>query len=404
MVAGVAEAAAKVLTEVGLKESSPVPSTLLQDFATQQHSNVFLRAFSFPTIELPRPPEDDNELADSVVLIDRIGFIFQLRELGQQVMSKAGDLEKWVANTVVRKGIKQVQNTRELLRSYAGLSLVNHFGHRLSLTPKDPDDLVSIIIYRVPAKARAFRAVRFKKGRNGGFIHILRDVDYFAICEQFVTPAELVEYFSFRRDILINWDPIVTAVSEQAMIGQYLVEDYASPPDQKFERPVRSRGGPAQFSFVMDSLAGKIAAQESAYADTDYYAILAELALLGRYEVKALKHQIALALDSVRVNRFELPFRIVSGRRDSGLLIVPVTLEFRDRALDALQSLSFASKHELDLPRQIGIGMWQNSEFVDIEWIFLEGTNGRNPELDARLARNYPFRRASEQRLPPIFV
>jgi hypothetical protein len=406
VVAGVAEAAAKVLTEVGLKESRPGPSSLLQDFATQQRSNVFLRAFSFPTIELPRPPEDDDELADSIVLIDKIGFIFQLRELGQQVMSKAGDLEKWVANTVVRKGIKQVQNTRDLLRSYAGLSLVNHFGHRLSLTPKDPDDLVSIIIYRVPAKARAFRAARFKKGRNGGFIHILRDVDYFAICEQFVTPAELVDYFSFRRDILINWNPIVTAVSEEAMIGQYLLEDYSSPPDQKFERSVRSRGGPSAygFSFVMDSLAAKIAAQESVYADTDYYAILAELALLGRYELKALKQQLGLALESVRANRFELPSRIVSGRRDSGFLIVPLTLEFRDRVLDALQSLSLASKHELDLPRQIGIGMWRNSEFVDIEWIFMEGTNGPNPELDARLARNYPFRRASEQQLPPIFV
>ncbi len=406
MVAGVAEAAATVLTEAGLRESSAGPSSLLQDFATQQHTNAFLRAFSFPTIQLPRPPEDDAELADSVVLIDKIGFIFQLRERQSQVMSKAGDLEKWVANTVVRKGIKQIQNTRDALRGYARLSVVNHFGHRLSLTSKNPDDLVSIIIYRVPAKARSFRAARFKKGRNGGFIHILRDMDYFAICEAFVTPMELVDYFSFRRDSLVNWDPIVTVVSEEAMIGQYLLEDYSSAPDKKFEKSMRSRGGRTayEFAFVIDSLAAKIAEQESVYADTDHYSILAELALLGRYEVKALKQQLRLALETVRVNRFELPFRIASGRRDSGFLIVPVTLEFRDRALDALQSLSLASKHELDLPRQVGIGMWRNSEFIDIEWIFLEGTNAPNPELDARLARNYPFRRASEQQLPPIFV
>ena len=48
--------------------------------------------------------------------------------------------------------------------------------------------------------------------------------------------------------------------------------------------------------------------------------------------------------------------------------------------------------------------MWRNSEFVDIEWIFQEGGNPPNPELDERLAHNYPFRNASEQRLPPIFV
>jgi hypothetical protein len=48
--------------------------------------------------------------------------------------------------------------------------------------------------------------------------------------------------------------------------------------------------------------------------------------------------------------------------------------------------------------------MWRNSEFVDIEWTFLEGTNDPNAKLDERLAFSYPFRRASEQRLPPIFV
>ena len=367
---------------------------------------MFLRAFSFATIQLPRTPEDESELSDRVVFVDNIGFIVQLKEREQKVASKAGDLEKWVANNVVKKAVKQVQNTRDLLRTYKGLSLVNHFGHRVYVPPRDPDDLVSVIIYRVPPKARAFRAARFKKGRNGGFVHILRDLEYFEICEHFVTPAELVDYFSFRRDILINWDPAVTAVSEGAIIGQYLSEDYSSAPDPRFEKAARSRGGPTacEFTFVLDSLSSRIASQGSDQADTDCYEVLAEIALLGRYELKALKQQLRLALEGVRANRFELPFRIASGRTGCGFLIVPVTREFRDRAMDALKSLSLASKHELDLPRQVGIGMWRNSEFVDIEWIFDEGSNPPNPELDERLALSYPFRVASEQRLPPIFV
>jgi hypothetical protein len=389
-----------------VKESSPGPSSLLQDFTAQQHANVFLRAFSFPTLQLPRSADDETELADHVVLLDDIGFIFQLKEREQKVASKPGDLEKWVANNVVKKAVKQVQNTRDLLRSYKGLSLVNHFGHRVYVPASDPEGLVSMIIYRVPPKSRAFRAARFKKGRNGGFIHILRDLEYFEICEHFVTPAELLDYFNFRRDILINWDPAVTAVTEGAFIGQYLLEDYSSAPDAKFERAARSRGGPTacEFTFVMDSLASRIAGQHSDYADTDCYEILIEISLLGRYELKALKQQLRLALEAVRANRFELPFRIASGRTGCGFLVVPVTHEFHDRAMDALESLSVASKHELDLPRQVGIGMWRNSEFVDIEWIFQEGTNPPNPELDERLAFSYPFRTATEQRLPPIFV
>jgi hypothetical protein len=389
-----------------VKESAREPTSLLQDHDAQQHANVFTRAFSYPASQLPINFEKDVELADRVMLIDGIGFIFELCEREQKVASKAGDLEKWISGHVVRKGVKRIQNTRDLLGAYVGLSLVNHFGHRLMVSPKEPDTYVSMIIYRVPQKSRAFRAARFKKNRNGGFVHVLRDVDYFEICHHFVTPAELVDYFSFRRDILLSWDPPSTAVSESALIGQYLLEDFASPPDSRFERAALSRGGPTacEFSFVLETLATKIAAQESEYADVDSYAILSELALLGRYELRALKLELRLALEAVRADRFELPYRVASARTGCGFLVLPVTSEFHDRAVNALASLSLASKHELDLGRQVGIGMWKNSEFVDVEWIFLKGSNTPDPDLEERLEFGYPFRRASEQRLRPIFT
>jgi hypothetical protein len=293
-----------------------------------------------------------------------------------------------------------------LLRNYVGLSLVNHFGHRVTVSPKKPESFVTMIIYRVPAKSRAFRAARFKKSRSGGFVHVLRDSDYFEICHHFVTPTELLDYFSFRRDILLNWDPPSTAVTESALIGQYLLEDFSSPPDAMFERAARSRGGPTacEFSFVLETLASKVAAQEEEYADTDGYEILLELALLGRYELRALKLQLRLALEAVRADRFEQPYRIASERTGCGFLTVPVTREFHARAGNALRSLSRASKYEVDLEKQVGIGMWKNSEFVDIEWIFLAGSNPPDPELEGRLAYSYPFRRTSEQRVLPVFT
>jgi hypothetical protein len=389
-----------------VKEGTREPTSLIHDFAAQQHENVFTRAYSYAASQLPISFDKDVELADRVLMLGDIGFIFELCEREQKVNAKVGDLEKWISNHVLRKGVKRLQNTRDLLGSYVGLSLVNHFGHRATVSPKKPESFVTMIIYRVPAKSRAFRAARFKKSRHGGFVHVLRDTDYFEICHHFVTPAELLDYFSFRRDILLNWDPQSTAVSESALIGQYLLEDFSSSPDAKFERAARSRGGPTacEFSFVLETLASKVAAQEEEYADTDGYEILLELALLGRYELRALKLQLRLALESVRANRFEQPYRIASERRSCGFLTVPVTREFHDRANNALRSLSLAAKYELDLERQVGIGMWKNSEFVDIEWIFLEGSNPPDPDLERRLAYNYPFRRTSEQRLPPIFT
>lgn len=391
-----------------MKESAAelATPTLLHDFIAQQHANVFSRAFAVSTNQLPMSDDADPELADRVLLTDSIGFIFQLCEREPKVITKAGDLEKWAATQVVRKGARLVQNTRELLGSYTTLSLANHFGHRLTVSPKDPESLVGVIVYRVPPKSKTFRVARFKRVRDGAFVHILRDRDYFEICDHFVTPAEQLDYFNFRRDILLGWDPPTTAVTEMALIGQYMLEDFESPPDQRLERAARARRNPAasEFSFVLDSLAARIAAQDEHDADSNYYRILSELALLGRYDLRALAEQLRLALESVRSNRLELPYRMASSKTGCGFLILPVTPEFHDRGYDALESLANASKHELDLERQVGIGMWQNGEFVDIEWLFLSGTNPPVAEIDERLAQNYPFRRASERRFPPIFT
>ena len=389
-----------------MKESAEEPTALLQDFIARQHANVFARAFAVSTTQLPLPSDPQPELADRLLLTNDLGFIFQLCEREQKVITKTGDLEKWTASQVVRRGSRLIQNTRELLANYTALSLVNHFGHRLNVTPGDPESLVGVIVYRVPPRSRPFRVARFKRIRNGTFVHILRDSDYFEICDHFVTPAELVDYFNFRRDMLLGWDPPTTAVSEMALIGQYLLEDFDSPPDQRLERAARARRSPAacEFSFVLDSLAGKIATQEEDFADTDCYHILFELAQLGRYELRALSEQLRLALESVRADRFELPYRMASSKTGCGFVILPLTREFHDRGYDALAGLARASKQELDLQRQVGIGMWKDGEFVEIEWLFLSGPNSADASIDEQLAQSYPFRRASERRLPPIFT
>ncbi|MFN2636520.1 MAG: hypothetical protein ABR585_05810 [Gemmatimonadaceae bacterium] len=364
-----------------------------------------MRAFSFPSIQLPvRGKEQD--LADRIALVSDIGFVFLLREREQKIPAKAGEIEKWISNQVVRRGAKQIQNTCDLLHSYVGLSVVNGFGHRVAISPRLAEDFIRIIVYRVPARSRSFRAARFKRTGDGGFVHVLRDDDYFEVCSHFVTPTELHDYFEFRREILVNWDPPATGVSEEALIGQYLLDDLGSPPDSKFERAALSRGGPTacEFSFVMDSLAADISSQESDFADTDGYHSLVEVGRLARPELRALKQQLRLTLEAVRGDRFELPYRVVSQERSCAFLLVPVTSEFRERAFDALASLSLASKHELQLEKQVGIGMWRSGEFVDIEWIFIEAANLPNPALDERLRRHYPFRRTSEKRLPPIFL
>jgi hypothetical protein len=152
-----------------VKESAKEPTSLLHDFIAQQHANVFMRAFSFATNQLPRMSDKPAEIADRVLIVEDTGFIFHLRERDPKVAPKAADIERWVAGQVVKKGVRRIQSTRDLLANYIGLSVVNHFGHRITVTARNTDALVGIMIYRVPPKTRPFRAARFKQNRNGGF-------------------------------------------------------------------------------------------------------------------------------------------------------------------------------------------------------------------------------------------
>jgi hypothetical protein len=383
-----------------------VQASLLHDFVASQSENVFMRAFSFPSSQLPVTNAEGPDLCDRFVVVDDIGFVFHLSEREKKVPSTAGDLEKWVANHAIRHGSKRIGDTMELMQSYLGLSLVNGFGHRVSIAPRQITDAVCVIIYRVAAKTRSFRAARFKKNRSGGFIHVLRDTEYFEVCSHFVTPTEIYEYFGFRRDILVNSGAPGLAVSEAALIGQYLLRDFSSSPDPRFEKAALSHGGPTacEFSFLIDTLGADITGQKEDAADTDCYRTLTELARVGRMDLAALKRAIRQALEAVRADRFELPYRVMSAVRGCAFLVVPVTCEFRERAFDALASLSMASKHELQVEKQVGIGMWRTREFVDVEWAYIENTNLENPSLDERLRRAYPFRRCSDQKLPPIFL
>ena len=144
-----------------MKESAQEAVSLLHDFIAQQHANVFARAFAVSTNQLPHGTETQPGLADRMLLTNSIGFIFQLCERESHGVVKAGELERWAATQVVRKGVRLIQNTRELLATYSAISLVNDFGHRVTVSPKETESLVGVVVYRVPPKTRPFRVARF---------------------------------------------------------------------------------------------------------------------------------------------------------------------------------------------------------------------------------------------------
>ena len=372
---------------------------LLQDITAHLNANAFTRTFSFSSSQLPGRAAPPGDLADRLILVDGIELILQLSEHEGRANARAADLERWFAGEVLKKGVDQIGSTLELLRSYLGISIVNSSGHRVSYSREGLSDPVGIILYRT-AGLGGFLPPRFTRSRHAGFVHIMRDSEYFAICEYLVTPSELADYLRFRQEILSRPHRVPPTVSETALLGQYLFEEQDAPPDARYETAGRSfKGDPGAwvFSYMLENLSTQIARRDEESVESVYQRILVEIARLGRYQLRELRAQLRLSLEAVRADRFELPYRVTSLPTQCGFLVLPGSAELRLRARETLESLATASKYELQLEKQVSVAMWRSGQIIDIDWLYTEGPNPPNEDLDRSLETAYPFRRTSER-------
>ena len=371
----------------------------LEDITLHLNANVFTRTFSFSAAQLPVVASPPPPLADHVVLVDGFGLVIDLCERKGRARLKSGEIEKWFENEVLRKGVERIRHTRDLLRSYDGISLVNSRGHRVSVAPKGLDDAAGLILHRSP-RAGGYVPPRFRKSRKFGFVHIMRDSDYISICEHLVTPSQLADYLKFRQEIFSRPFPVPPEATEAALLGQFLFEELEAPADARYETAARAfRDDPntSAFSYVLQNLSTQIAKRDDESVEAIYQRILAELARLGRPELRELKTQLRLSLEAVRADRFELPYRVTCTPTQCCFLVLPGSAEFRLRAREALESLALASKYELGVQKQVSIAMWRSGRIIDIDWLYTEGPNVPDETLARRLEHAYPFRRTSER-------
>lgn len=380
---------------------------LLEDFVAQLNANVFFAEFAFSATELRVPDTGQQvELADHLVLLGDVGLLFQLKERDAAASQEPGALEAWFANKVRKQAVKQLRATRAMLDAFRGHLLRNQRGHEVPVQLHADAQTVAVVIYRSPADV-VFRADRYCDSRSAGFVHILRDVDYFGVCQYLVTPAEVIEYLDFRRRALTGRDPSDPTISEAALVGQFIGGDLAAPPAKKYEHVLRAFRDDLDewdISFLTANLGSRIAYREGDESETSHYRILAEFARLSRSELREFKKRLRLALEAVLHDRLELPYRLASPRTGCGFLILPVPSELHDSARQALHNYAIASKHEYQVERHVALSIIRRSPHVDIEWMYVHGPNGPNPELDALLARDYPFRRSVERPMPRYFL
>ncbi|WP_061246916.1 hypothetical protein [Leptospira noguchii] len=376
--------------------------TKSEDFINKLNYNVFFREFSFANTEFKIDGVGESELADHLVIVDELCFLYQIKERNIKEMNSTDDLSKWFNNKIRNKAVGQIKKSLKNLELFKGRKLKNEKNHQVAIVPPSLDKVILIIIFKLD---QDFSASLGYFSSDFGFIHYINQKAYYDIYLYLITPAEIYDYFKFRESILVENEKYDdNSISEYSLLGQYLSGNVKVLPDVNSENFVKIFKDDLQswdISFILKNLEDKIISPRDNV--TDYYKIIAEFAKLNRAALREIKKRLRLALHSVIKDIFDKPYRVVVPSSDCGFLILPVQAQLKDSIVEGLLGHCIVSKYELNNKKHVGIGISKEGDFIDILWIFIESENRPDKEIDKKLKENYPFREVKETLLNKYF-
>lgn len=369
--------------------------TLLERFVAELNARVFLAEFAFDSAQIRIPGTGDVEIADHLVLLDDIGIVFQLKERMAGADASAEALRAWFGDSVRKKAVGQIQATRTMLSKFAGADLVNQRGHSVPLLSTVPDPFPGVVVFDAPG-TQGFVAPKYCMSKRAGFVHFIAASDYFGVCRLLVTPTEIADYLVFRERAVRSLHLAPRPVSESALIGQYMGGDPQAIPNERFAGALDALMADEEswdISFLTKHLGEHITFRKGEKSDTSHYRILAELAKLSRSELRALKERLRRSLEAVSADEAVKPYRFFVPRTGCGFVLVPIVRALHSKTFVALETFTRASKHDYCATKHVGVAIKKDGRHLDLVWAFVEGPNAPNPELEAALAADSPFRR-----------
>jgi len=361
---------------------------LLEEFIRDLNARHFLKEFSFPNTTFKRDAVGTLEVADHVIWIEDLLFLFQLKDR----QGPTSTLSDWIARTVLKKGSKQIRDTLSIAESTSPVNIVNSRGHTFDFRNARGAHAYKIVVFQIPREQIQAPGPRYHVSTTAGFIHIFNWVDYQQLLNSLVTPIEIADFLGWRESVL-NGRPHEGIPSEGALIGQYLLDELTEEPAERFAGALLSiieHASPFRLSQFLDAMPEHIVGVST--TGNDYYRLLGQIAKLSRLEVEHFADRLLLSLEVARQDQFEQPYRFVAPRIDCGFLIVPLTRNVRERRLVGLQNLTAAAKYDQRTSRQVGISIVFEGSAILIDWAFLEHPWRRNPVLEDALTTMNPFR------------
>jgi hypothetical protein len=369
------------------------------------NNNIFLKEFTFSRSEYKLEDNQEIEIADSIVWLDDIFFVVQIKLRNQSESGENSKEEKWFKNKVLKVAKKQIKNSLDYISNISELSLLNDQNIKIDLTKVPIENARKIIIYlpaaNLPEKERF---LKFYVSSEIGKIHLFNLEDYKWICQYLITPYEINDYLRFREEIHEIFGSDINLIPEQLILGKYISGEEISGIEprfinflNKFEEDVDQFN---IFAFLQNFFS-KTIKQES---ESDYLMILKELAKLSRFDLEDFKKRLVLSIENSKKKEYTQPYRMVVPRTNCGFVFVPIGLEdksFRENWHIGLENFTVLHKYDQKLPKCIGVTIFrhpENIEWIEIYWSFMEFEWTKEEKLDKLLVDKSPFREVKEMK------
>ncbi len=366
------------------------------------NEHFFFKEFTYSRNTFRPTPSTELELADSIIWLDRLAIVFQLKERGIHGLTTPADEERWFDKKVVSLASRQIRDSITYLDLHQNITLENHRGHQFQLEPRSISKIHKIICYLghedLPLHCRN---KKFHRSRIAGVIHLIAAIDYAGIVRTVLTLSELSEYLDFRHELIEKWSHLVSTLPESALMGQYLAGDPDQRPDSAFIQALEAlehRADEWDLSGIIKHFPERVTTTGN---PTDYYAIVAELAKLKRNELQQFKTRFQLSMEKCASGTWVRPYRMATPRTQCGFMFLPLTKELIEHRNLGLLNHTIACKYDLKLPKCIGISFFpETDDWFSVEWCYLESPWEYDEELDQALRNNSPFRDTSTLELP----
>jgi hypothetical protein len=374
----------------------------LEDFTAQLNSATFWKEFSYSETWFYPRPKDKVELADGIVLIGSLAYVYQLKE--RTDATDDPEIERrWFNNKVLGKATKQIRDSLQYLAETEIIRLKNAQGHVVDVKGPELAEIHKVVIFAATEALPAdCRETHYYVSNTAGFIHVLAANDYLGILNTLRVPNDIGLYFNYRQSVLPRLSDQGTKVEEPDIVAAFLTDsDLPQPGQQSRLRDFVQDLENFDLTHILSNLAAHIQNPDN---NNDYYRILLEFARSSRSVWREFKLRLVKSLDAVNAGKEAIkPYRFTWPQNDCSFMVAaidpawPTTgAEGERMRMGALSVFTEAAKYDAKATRGIGLLISKDGQQVMLDWCLVDRAWEKNAKIESLVADGL-FRPATER-------